>query len=109
MPGLDDTPFHLSSYVTKYERAVILGHRALQLASGSPPLIEAPGDDYLQIAAQELDAGVLPVRLRRAMSVASCAACCIIEAIIASVCSAISRCMLVTQLVRPVRRGKASI
>lgn len=36
---------HSGPYVTKYERAVILGHRALQLASGSPPLIESPGDD----------------------------------------------------------------
>ena len=61
-------PVHSGPYVTKYERAVILGHRALQLASGSPPLIETPGDDYLQIAAKELDAGVLPVRLRRAMA-----------------------------------------
>ena len=61
-------PLHSGPYVTKYERAVILGHRALQLASGSPPLIEEPGDDYLQIAAKELDAGVLPVRLRRYMA-----------------------------------------
>ena len=61
-------PVHSGPYITKYERAVILGHRALQLASGSPPLMETSAVDYLEIAGQELDAGVLPVRLRRAMA-----------------------------------------
>jgi len=56
-------------YLTVYETALIVGHRAMQLASGSEPLIKVlPDDNYLTIAERELQDNVLPVRLRRALS-----------------------------------------
>lgn len=47
--------------ITKYETAVIIGHRALALSQGALPNVAAPADlDVLQTAAQELACNVLP-------------------------------------------------
>ena len=52
--------------LTRYERARIIGGRALQLALGAFPLVEIkPGDTPIDIAQRELEAGVLPVIIRR--------------------------------------------
>ena len=55
-------------FLTKYERARIIGIRALQLSYGAPPLVppEVVGSrDTLKIAAYEVDNGLLPVTILR--------------------------------------------
>ncbi|SHH58077.1 DNA-directed RNA polymerase subunit K [Halobaculum gomorrense] len=49
----------------RYEKARILGARALQLAYGAPALIESEQSEPILIAAEEYDAGVLPFTVRR--------------------------------------------
>jgi len=54
--------------LTKYERARIIGARALQLTMGASPLIsiELVGStDPLDIAERELKMGILPITIRR--------------------------------------------
>lgn len=52
----------MSTQFTKYERARIVGARALQLSSGAPPLLEVPNfASPMQIAMLELDKGVVPL------------------------------------------------
>jgi DNA-directed RNA polymerase subunit K len=57
---------------TKYERARIIGARALQLAMNAPLLIKLEEDDLekvhydvLKIAEVELDSGVLPISIHK--------------------------------------------
>jgi len=57
---------------TKYERARMLGSRALQIAMGAPFMLEFSKDDLekmkynpIEIAKKELDAGVLPLTVKR--------------------------------------------
>lgn len=57
---------------TKYERARIIGARALQLAMNAPLLIKLSDDDLekvhydvLKIAEVELDSGVLPISIHK--------------------------------------------
>lgn len=53
-------------YLTKYERARLLGTRALQLSMNAPPLVELDGEtDPLKIAAKELRERKLPLIIRR--------------------------------------------
>jgi DNA-directed RNA polymerases I, II, and III subunit RPABC2 len=53
-------------YLTKYERARLLGTRALQLSMNAPPLVELDGEtDPLKIAAKELRERKLPLIVRR--------------------------------------------
>ena len=49
--------------LSKYERARIIGARALQLASGAPPLIEISGDavNPVGVAFKEFDKGLIPL------------------------------------------------
>ncbi|WP_457615392.1 DNA-directed RNA polymerase subunit K [Methanopyrus sp.] len=48
--------------LTRFEIARIVGARALQIAMGSPVLVEVEGDeDPLEIAKREFDEGVVPV------------------------------------------------
>lgn len=56
--------------LTKYERARLIGARALQLALGAPPLLEvskiAKKDAYvspIELAVAELDAGIIPLQV----------------------------------------------
>nr|WP_126451340.1 DNA-directed RNA polymerase subunit K [Sulfodiicoccus acidiphilus] len=54
--------------LTRYERARIIGARALQISMGAVPLIDVeslPSKDLLSIAEAELDRGVLPITVRR--------------------------------------------
>ena len=48
---------------TRFEKARIIGARALQLAYGAPPLVEVPKDVFepLQLAQIEFDKGVIPI------------------------------------------------
>ncbi len=53
-------------YMTKYERARILGTRALQIAMCAPVMVELEGEtDPLQIAMKELKQRKIPIIVRR--------------------------------------------
>lgn len=53
-------------YLTKYEKARILGARALQISMGAPVLINLEGEtDSLEIASKELKKRVIPIIVRR--------------------------------------------
>mmetsp|Transcript_7072 Transcript_7072/g.31219 ORF Transcript_7072/g.31219 Transcript_7072/m.31219 type:complete len:128 (+) Transcript_7072:4936-5319(+) len=53
-------------YMTKYERARILGTRALQISMGAPILVELEGEtDPLVIAQKELREKKIPITVRR--------------------------------------------
>lgn len=53
--------------MTRFERARILGARALQISLGAPLLVDTePGVvDPVTIAEMELEAGVIPITVRR--------------------------------------------
>ena len=55
---------HEQTY-TKYEKARIIGARALELAYGAPPLIKVPEDmvDPVRLAELEFDSGVIPITI----------------------------------------------
>lgn len=53
-------------FMTKYERARILGTRALQISMNAPVLVDIEGEtDPLQIAMKELSAKKIPLVIRR--------------------------------------------
>ncbi|EPX71994.1 DNA-directed RNA polymerase I [Schizosaccharomyces octosporus yFS286] len=53
-------------YMTKYERARILGTRALQISMNAPVLVDLEGEtDPLQIAMKELAQKKIPLLVRR--------------------------------------------
>lgn len=53
-------------YLTKYERARVLGTRALQIAMCAPVMVELEGlTDPLKIAMKELKARKIPIIIRR--------------------------------------------
>jgi DNA-directed RNA polymerase I, II, and III subunit RPABC2 len=53
-------------YMTKYERARILGTRALQISMNAPVLVDLEGEtDPLQIAMKELSQNKIPLVIRR--------------------------------------------
>ncbi|GMM52458.1 DNA-directed RNA polymerase core subunit [Starmerella bacillaris] len=53
-------------YMTKYERARILGTRALQISMNAPVLVDLEGEtDPLQIAMKELSQKKVPLVVRR--------------------------------------------
>jgi len=54
-------------FLTRYEKARIVGARALQLSFGAPLLIEKPKDiiDPIKLALLELKAGILPLTIKR--------------------------------------------
>ena len=63
---------HQEQHFTKYEKARILGARALQLAMNAPLLIKISEDDLakinydvLKIAEIELDSGALPISIKK--------------------------------------------
>jgi DNA-directed RNA polymerase I, II, and III subunit RPABC2 len=55
-----------SKYMTKYEKARVLGIRSIQISSGSPVYIDTNGEtDSLRIAQMELRCRQLPLKVRR--------------------------------------------
>lgn len=50
---------------TRFEKARIIGARALQIAMGAPVLIETDKVDPLDIAMEEFKRGVTPITVRR--------------------------------------------
>ncbi|EJW01347.1 hypothetical protein EDEG_00472 [Edhazardia aedis USNM 41457] len=61
-----------SNRMTKYEKAHILGIRALQISMGAPPLVDIEYEtDPLKIALMELNQKKMPFQLRRRLPDAS--------------------------------------
>jgi len=57
-----------TKYLTKYEKARVLGTRALQISMNAPVMVELEGEtDPLQIAMKELKAKKIPIIIRRYM------------------------------------------
>lgn len=58
---------------TRFEKARIVGARALQLSMGAPPLIETPEEvkDPVQIAMLEFEADAIPLTVVRTQPRAS--------------------------------------
>lgn len=55
-------------YMTKYEKARVLGTRALQLSMNAPTLVDLSNEtDPLEIAMKELREGKIPLMIRRYM------------------------------------------
>ena len=52
---------------TKYEKARIIGARALQLAYGAPPLIKVPAGmiNPIDLAEMEFDKDIIPITIIR--------------------------------------------
>jgi DNA-directed RNA polymerase I, II, and III subunit RPABC2 len=59
----------LSKYeqtLTKFEKARVIGQRAMQLSLGAPPLVDITGmQDALEIAKKELRENKIPIIIRR--------------------------------------------
>jgi DNA-directed RNA polymerase subunit K len=53
---------------TRYERARIIGARALQISMGAPVLIEDDTGEPIDIAIRELNSGVIPITINRMMN-----------------------------------------
>ncbi|MDO9539870.1 MAG: DNA-directed RNA polymerase subunit K [Methanocalculus sp.] len=50
---------------TRYERARIIGARALQISMGAPILVRTGCIDPLEIALEEFEKGVVPITVKR--------------------------------------------
>lgn len=50
---------------TRYEKARIIGARALQIAMGAPVLVKTKLDDPIEIAELEFEKGVIPITVKR--------------------------------------------
>ena len=52
---------------TRFERARIIGARALQISMGAPVLVDVPDDliDPIEISITEYDEGVIPMTVKR--------------------------------------------
>ncbi len=54
--------------ITRFEKARIVGARALQISMGAPILVDAAENtNPIDIAMSELDAGILPITIRRTL------------------------------------------
>ena len=55
---------------TRFERARILGARALQVSLGAPILVDVPADliDPVEIAEREFAEGAIPITVRRGVA-----------------------------------------
>ncbi|MHA2169507.1 MAG: DNA-directed RNA polymerase subunit K [Candidatus Kariarchaeaceae archaeon] len=63
----DNTVLIGEPVLTRYERARVVGARALQVSQGAPVLIEIESDDFrpIEVSKIELKARVLPVGMAR--------------------------------------------
>jgi DNA-directed RNA polymerase I, II, and III subunit RPABC2 len=55
--------------ITRFEKARIVGARALQISMGAPILLEVneDGSNTIDIALEELESGILPITIRRTL------------------------------------------
>jgi DNA-directed RNA polymerase subunit K len=54
----------MQSY-TRYERARIIGARALQISMGAPLLVQTTKIDPLEIAIEEFQQNIIPITVKR--------------------------------------------
>ena len=54
---------------TRYERARIIGARALQISMGAPVLIKSERIDPLEIALEEFASEVIPITVKRKVGI----------------------------------------
>jgi len=54
---------------TRYERARIIGARALQISMGAPVLIKSESIDPLEIAMEEFASEVIPITVKRKVGI----------------------------------------
>jgi DNA-directed RNA polymerase subunit K len=54
---------------TRYERARIIGARALQISMGAPVLVKTERIDPLEIAMEEFASGVIPITVKRKVGI----------------------------------------
>jgi len=50
---------------TRYERARIIGARAMQISMGAPVILEDDSGEPIDIALKELETGVIPITVKR--------------------------------------------
>ncbi len=55
----------MSEKLTRYERARVIGARALQISLGAPVLIDVDRKEPIDIALIELEKGVIPITVKR--------------------------------------------
>jgi DNA-directed RNA polymerase I, II, and III subunit RPABC2 len=61
-------PYRSGKYLTKYERAAVIGERMRQLAKNSPPMVPIePNDTTRTLALRELDQKVMPIYIPRTL------------------------------------------
>jgi DNA-directed RNA polymerase I, II, and III subunit RPABC2 len=55
--------------ITRFEKARIVGARALQISMGAPILLEVNEErsNTIDIALEELESGILPITIRRTL------------------------------------------
>ena len=64
--AIDKSSRTTTKYMTKYERARVLGTRALQISMNAPVMVDIEGEtDPLKIAAKELRERKIPMIIRR--------------------------------------------
>ena len=51
--------------MTRYERARVIGARALQISLGAPVLIDIDQGEPIDLAMTELEQGVIPITVKR--------------------------------------------
>lgn len=54
--------------LTRYERARVIGARALQISLGAPVLIDVDKREPIDIAMAELEKGVIPITVKRSIA-----------------------------------------
>ena len=61
-------PNHSRDY-SKFEKTRIISARALQIAQGSPVLVDIPKAEFnpIEIAKLEWDAGVVPIEIKKSV------------------------------------------
>jgi DNA-directed RNA polymerase I, II, and III subunit RPABC2 len=65
-PGVAPSERITTKYLTKYERARVLGTRALQISMNAPVMVDLDGEtDPLKIAEKELRERKIPIIIRR--------------------------------------------
>ncbi len=55
----------MSEKLTRYERARVIGARALQISLGAPVLMDVDRKEPIDIAMIELEKGVIPITVKR--------------------------------------------
>lgn len=51
--------------MTRFERARLIGARALQIAMGAKPLVKLNSQNPVEIAKKELEKGIIPLKVER--------------------------------------------